>query len=642
MSILNAYKKQFEEAKTEVLTIEQYLNFCKEDSSVYSSPHERLLKAIGEPEIIDTSTDPKLRQIFSSKIIKRYPAFKEFYGMEEAIEKLVSYFVHAAQGLEEKKQVLYLLGPVGGGKSSLAEKIKELMQAEFVYILADENGNPSPCNESPLGLFNKSQVEDLESEFGIPARYIKGIRSPWATKRLKEYDGDITKFKIIKRKPSVLEQVCVSKTEPGDDNNQDTSALIGKTDLTKLAEFPQSDTDSYSYSGALSFGNQGVVEFVEMFKAPIKVLHPLLTATQEGNYNGAENGINCIPFDGFVLAHSNESEWDSFKNNKNNEAFLDRIYIVKVPYSLRYEEEVNIYKKSLKTSQLFDAPCAKGTLDILAKFTVLSRLKEYPNSSMYTKMKIYNGESLKDKDVKAKSITDYKEHAGIDEGMEGISTRTGFKILAQVFNFDSVEVAANPVHMFYVIEDFINLNFVDKVKDYHLNNLKLISEEYFELLQKEIQDAYLENQEYGQNVFDNYIKFADFWIQNEDYKDPETGQIFDREVLNAELEKTEKPSGIANPKDFRHEVVNFNLRYRANHEGKNVPWKEYEKMKDVIGKRIFSNINELLPIISFGTKTSKENEQKHDDFVSRMKEKGYTERQVKLLVEWFIRLNKSQ
>lgn len=643
MSLLNNYQKQYEDKKTKVLSIQEYLNQCKENPLTYATSHERILSAIGEPEIIDTSKDDKLNQIFSSRVIKKYPAFEEFFGMEDTIEELVSYFIHASQGLEEKNQVLYLLGPVGGGKSSLAEKIKELMTQEFVYILADNEGNPSPCNESPLSLFNREHIDSLQKEYGIPERYLSFIRSPWATKRLKEYNGDINQFKVIKRKPSILEQVCISKTEPGDENNQDTSSLIGKTNLTQLADFEQSDTDAYSYSGALSYGNQGVVEFVEMFKAPIKVLHPLLTATQESNYNGSENGINCIPFEGFILAHSNESEWETFKEDKNNEAFLDRIYIVNVPYCLRYEEEVKIYQKMLKGSQLAKAPCAKETLETLAKFSVLSRLKETKLSTSYIKMKVYNGEKMKDEEVKSESYRVYKEESGNDEGMSGVSTRQSFKNLAKVFNKDSAEVAANPVHMFYILNEFVEKEFQDKdEKAKHLSNLKTLESEYFLLLTKEIQDAYLENKEYGQNVFDSYLKYADHWIQNEDYKDPETGQIFDRVILNNELEKIEKPYGVSDVKIFRNDIVNLNLRYRANNNGKNLPWKENEKVKDVIGKKIFSNVEDLLPIITFSTKTSKENTIKHEEFVTRMMNKGYTKKQVQLLVEWFIRLNKSE
>lgn len=219
----------------------------------------------------------------------------------------------------------------------------------------------------------------------------------------------------------------MAKTEPGDENNQDISSLVGKVDIRKLEHFSQDDPDAYSYSGALCKANQGLMEFVEMFKAPIKVLHPLLTATQEGNFNGTE-GLSALPFDGMILAHSNESEWQTFRNNKNNEAFLDRVYIVKVPYCLRVSEEVKIYEKLLDSSELSNAPCAPSTLDMLAQFSILSRLKDPENSSVFSKMRVYDGETLKDTDPKAKSHQEYKDFAGVDEGMSGLSTRFAFKI----------------------------------------------------------------------------------------------------------------------------------------------------------------------------------------------------------------------
>ena len=180
---------------------------------------------------------------------------------------------------------------------------------------------------------------------------MRSAMSPWAAKRLKEYGGDISKFRVVKLYPSRLNQIGISKTEPGDDNNQDISALVGKVDIRQLELYAQDNPDAYSFSGGLCKANQGLMEFVEMFKAPIKVLHPLLTATQEGNFNPTE-GMGAIPFDGVVLAHSNESEWQAFRNNRNNEAFLDRVYIVKVPYCLRASEEVKIYAKLLEHSSL--------------------------------------------------------------------------------------------------------------------------------------------------------------------------------------------------------------------------------------------------------------------------------------------------
>jgi serine protein kinase len=639
MDVISNFSARFERTREEEMSLEDYLAECKRNPLAYASPAERMLKAIGEPQMVDTRNDPRLSRLFANKIIKVYPAFAEFYGMEDSIEQVVSYFRHAAQGLEEKKQILYLLGPVGGGKSSIAERLKQLMELVPFYAIKG-----SPVNESPLGLFDP--VEDaalLQEQFGIPARYLNRIMSPWAVKRLEEYGGDIRRFRVVKRHPSVLRQIAVSKTEPGDENNQDISSLVGKVDIRKLETYAQDDPDAYSYSGGLCLSNQGLMEFVEMFKAPIKVLHPLLTATQEGNFKGTE-GFGAIPFDGIVLAHSNESEWKAFRNNKNNEAFLDRIYIVKVPYCLRVSEEVKIYEKLLRHSSLAQATCAPGTLKMMAQFSVLTRLKEPENSSLFSKMQVYDGENLKDTDPRAKSYQEYRDFAGVDEGMNGISTRFAFKIISKVFNFDSTEVAANPVHLMYVLEQQIEREqFAKETEERYIGFIKeQLSPRYAEFIGKEIQTAYLESySEYGQNIFDRYVTYADYWIQDHEYRDTDTGEVFDRQSLNAELEKIEKPAGISNPKDFRNEIVNFVLRARANNAGHNPLWTSYEKLRTVIEKKMFSNTEELLPVISFNAKASADEAKKHEDFVTRMVAKGYTPKQVRLLCEWYLRVRKS-
>ncbi len=640
MEIFNKYQARYQSTKQEEMSLQEYLERCKDDPTAYANASERMLKAIGEPEVVDTSRDPVLSRIFSNKLIKRYKAFEEFYGMEDAIQQIVSYFRHAAQGLEEKKQIIYLLGPVGGGKSSLAERLKALIQDVPFYAIKG-----SPVFESPLGLFNPQEDgRILAEEYGIPQRYLRGIISPWAVKRLHEYGGDITKFKVVKLYPSILDQIAVAKTEPGDENNQDISSLVGKVDIRQLEEYSQNDPDAYSFSGALCRANQGIMEFVEMFKAPIKVLHPLLTATQEGNYNSTE-GMSAIPYDGIILAHSNESEWQSFRNNKTNEAFIDRVNIVKVPYCTRVSEEIKIYEKLLLNSSLREAPCAPDTLRMLAQFTTLSRIKEPENSNVFSKMRVYDGENLKDTDPQAKPLQEYKDAAGVDEGMDGLSTRFAFKILSKVFNFDPSEVAANPVHLLYVLEREIEQQqFPQEIQERYLRFLKeFLAPKYIEFLGKEIQTAYLESySEYGQNIFDRYITYADFWIQDQEYRDPETGDILDRSAINDELEKIEKAASIANPKDFRNEVVNFVLRARAGNNGKNPSWLSYEKMRSVIEKKMFSNTEDLLPVISFNAKGSNDEQRKHNEFVKRMVERGYTEKQVRLLAEWYIRVRKSQ
>src|SRR6201995_172045 len=417
-SLFNAFARSFEARSQTDMSMAEYLESCRSDPLKYANAAERLLAAIGEPTMIDTARDPRLGRIFLNRTMRAYPAFAGFHGMEETIERIVGFFRHAAQGLEERKQILYLLGPVGGGKSSLAERLKSLMEVHSIYVLK-AGDELSPVFESPLSLFDPDQLGPmLEEKYGIPRRRLTGLMSPWCYKRLEAFGGDISQFRVAKIQPSRLRQIAVAKTEPGDENNQDISSLVGKVDIRKLETYAQNDPDAYSYSGGLNRSNQGILEFVEMFKAPIKMLHPLLTATQEGNYIGTET-LGPIPFNGTILAHSNESEWTVFKANKNNQAFLDRICVVKVPYCLRVTEEAMIYAKLLEGSELCEAPCAPEVLEILARFCILTRLKEHQNSPLFSKLRVYNGESLKDTDPKAKSLQEYREVAGVAEGMAG-------------------------------------------------------------------------------------------------------------------------------------------------------------------------------------------------------------------------------
>jgi serine protein kinase len=641
--VFSGYARDYDRRRDAEMSLQEYLEGCRGDAGMFASAPERILAAIGEPELLDTAKDQRLGRIFLNRTIRRYPAFAEFYGMEETIERIVGFFRHAAQGLEERKQILYLLGPVGGGKSSLAERLKALMEVMPVYALK-AGDQVSPVFESPLGLFDvEKHGAVMEDRYGIPRRRLGGFMSPWALKRLDEFRGDISRFGVVRLNPSRLRQTAIAKTEPGDENNQDISSLVGKVDIRKLEMHAQNDPDAYSFSGGLNRANQGMLEFVEMFKAPIKMLHPLLTATQEGSYIGTEN-IGAIPFQGIIMAHSNEAEWQTFRNNRNNEAFIDRIYVIKVPYCLRATEEQRIYDKLVRGSELAEAPCAPGTLEMLARFSVLSRLKRHENSNLFSKLRVYDGESLKETDPRARSLQEYRDAAGNDEGMDGISTRFAFKVLAATYNHDTSEVAADPVHLMYALEQAIRREqFGDDTEKRYLEFIKgELAPRYAEFIGNEIQKAYLESySDYGQNLFDRYVSYADAWIEDLDYKDPDTGQLLNREALNQELTKIEKPAGIANPKDFRNEVVKFSLRARASNAGRNPAWTSYEKIREVIERRMFSQVEDLLPVISFGSKKDQDSERKHDEFVRRMTARGYTERQVRRLVEWYMRVKQS-
>jgi serine protein kinase len=497
----------------------------------------------------------------------------------------------------------------------------------------------SPVFESPLSLFSVSEHGELfEQEFGIGSSYLgKTVLSGWAQEKLREFDGDITKFSVAKVYPSKASQTAIMKIEPGDDNNQDVSVLVGKTDLRKLDRFSQNHPYSYSYSGGLNRTNQGLMEFAEMFKANLKVLNPLLMATQDRSYNGTES-IPSMPYGGIVLSHSNQSEWTNFRNNKTNEAFLDRVCVIKVPYCLRVNEEEQIYQKMLKGSTMRNAPIAPQTLKMLAQFMVLTRLVEPSNSTMNAKMRVYNGEAVKDTMPNAKPIEEYRMAAGVEEGMSGMSTRFAFKIISKCLDLRPDERQANPVDLMFVLEEAIRLEHLpeETAKRYNYFIREYLHRDYFTFLEKELRAAYLDSSDtFGQNMFERYVLFAEAWLDDTQCRDPETHVLLNRSQLNEQLEAIERPASVMNVKDFRHEIVNYVLRYRAKNGGNAPRWSEYTKIKDVIEKKMFAATENIMPVISFGPKSSDELATKHNKFIERMVERGYTENQIQLLVAWW-------
>src|SRR2546421_3237328 len=256
-SLFNAFARSFEARSQSDISMAEYLESCRSDPMRYANAAERLLAAIGEPQMIDTAMDPRLGRIFLNRTMRTYPAFAGFYGMEETIERIVGFFRHAAQGLEERKQILYLLGPVGGGKSSLAQRLKSLMEVHPIYVLK-AGDELSPVFESPLSLFDPEQLGPMiEEKYGIPSRRLNGLMSPWCYKRLEAFGGDISRFRVAKIQPSRLRQIAISKTEPGDENNQDISSLARKVDICQLETFSQNNPHGYTYSGALDPGHPG-------------------------------------------------------------------------------------------------------------------------------------------------------------------------------------------------------------------------------------------------------------------------------------------------------------------------------------------------------------------------------------------------
>ena len=643
-SIFDAYKADFDERSVEAFSLTEYLDLCKTDNMAYANPAERLLKAFGTPEIIDTSKEKnRLNTIFMGETIALYPAFKDFFGMEETIEKIVSHVRGAAEGSEYLKQILYLLGPVGGGKSSLGERLKELMEENPIYALriksGPHKGEMSPINESPLGLFNTPKMKEmLTSEYGIPKRYLKLPPSPWALKRLKESDGNVAElFEVVRVYPSMDDQIAISKIEPGDDNNQDISTLVGKVDINKLGEgTAQDDTDTYLYSGGFGKAHQGLMEYVEMFKSPLKVLNPLLEALQARKYTGTES-IGTIPLDALILAHSNESEWKSFSGDQKNEAILDRVNIIDVPYAMRYTDEQKIYEKMLSESGYGSKPMAPKTLELLAKFAVVSRIlpagEEYiGKSSPHVIADVLDGRMAEGAQDNVPTYKALKTVQPLEFGMKGASTRFNFKTLTETFNARVNEdiLEADPATMMKVLKQRI-------IKDNRVPNQKellayidgVMAPEYKKFLASEIVTAYTNADEsFLQNRFDRYVAMAEAWLKETEFNDKEvSGNLMGRPQLEAKLAEIERGANVSNAPTFRQDVVLYVLGQRA--ENKTVAWDSYEKMAAVIRQSVEGRLEDILPLIQHDAQRDEKQSAEFNRFVDNMSGKGYTPNMIK-------------
>src|SRR6266852_3917655 len=400
------------------------LERVKSDPIMTKLAHARiydLIISLGLHPLHDTD-DPRTKRLYKDEPLKVFNFFaEEFFGIERTIAQIVRYFHSASLKGEESRQVLYLMGPVGSGKSSLVERIQRgLEQVGMIYAIEG-----CPMNEEPLHLVPRHLRREFEKMLGA---HIEGDLCPVCRYRLRsEFNNRYEEFPIVARNFSKRNRVGVGVVPPVDPNNQDTSVLIGSEDISKLDQYSEGDPRVLELNGALNVGNRGMVEFIEVFKNETEYLHAMITATQE-KFIPAPGRHGTVYVDSVIIAHSNEAEWQKFKADHTNEAILDRIVVVKVPYNLRLSEEVKIYQKILRNSD-FRAHVAPHTLEMASMFAVLSRLEPTPKCDLMTKLRLYNGEEVVEKGrTKKINVQELREEAKL-EGMNGISTRFIMKSL---------------------------------------------------------------------------------------------------------------------------------------------------------------------------------------------------------------------
>ena len=601
-------------------TLEDYLRLVEEDKKIPVLAHKRLYdRIISEGITTLDESDERCSKLFNGEPLKVYDYFSaQFFGMERPLQKIVRFLHSAAMKGEESRQVLLLLGPVGAGKSALVEHIKAaLEECEPIYVL-----DGCPIREEPLHLIPRSLRPQFEEDYGIK---IEGDLCPICRHRLLEdYAGDFTKFPITESSFSVRGRKGVGVVPPMDPNTQDTSLLIGSEDISKLDLYPEDDPRVLSLNGAFNVGNRGIVEFVEVFKNEIEFLHTMITATQEKNVPSPGKQA-MIYFDGVILAHCNEAEWNKFKAEHTNEAILDRIVRVNVPYTLEFEQEVKIYKKLIGRSD-YRCHIAPHTLEVAAMFAVLSRLKPSNKVDALTKMKIYNGEEIVEKGlIKKVDIKDLRDEVE-DEGMTGISTRFVMKAIDAALA-DSTKSMITPISIRdalikQVKEQIVN---ADARKHYLQFLQKALHEEYLSLLEKEITKAFVTAyDEQAESLFNNYLDHAEAYVNNTKVKDRVTNE--DMEPDEKFLQSIEEQIGIkgSSKNNFRADITSY--MFAKLRRGEIIDWRSYGPLREAIESKLVASVRDISRIVTKSKSRDTKQQKKFNAMVQTLiDDYGYNE-----------------
>ncbi|HEX8492768.1 MAG TPA: PrkA family serine protein kinase [Pyrinomonadaceae bacterium] len=555
--------------------------------------------------------------------IARYNFFAaELFGIEEPIARIVEYFKSAAQRLEVRKRILLLMGPVGGGKSTIVTMLKRGLEewtrneAGAVFAIKD-----CPMHEEPLHLIPHELRPEIEKHYGI---YIEGDLCPQCRYALEHtYQGRHEDVRVQRILFSEKERVGIGTFAPSDPKSQDITELTGSIDLSTIGEVGvESDPRAYRFDGELNIANRGLMEFVEMLKVDEKFLYSLLTLSQEQNIKTGRFAM--IYADEVILSHSNENEYISFAGNRKSEALQDRIILVRVPYNLRVSQEERIYYKLLNQSEVLrNVHIAPNTLRVAAMFAVMTRLEEpkRQNVDIVKKMKLYDGEDVEG--YKSKDVRELKDET-VREGMDGISPRYIINRLSSALVRDGV-TCINPIDALRAIKDGFeqHTGISPDQRERYLNLISASRKEYDELAKIEVQRAFVYSfEEMARTMCNNYLDNVEAYCNKERIKDPITEE--EMEPDEQLMRSIEEQIGISeNAKNtFRQEILIRISSYAR--KGRSFEYNSHERLKEAIEKKIFADLKDVVKITTSSKTPDPDQTRRINDVVDRLvKDHGY-------------------
>jgi serine protein kinase len=569
-------------------TFRDYFEIVSQNRNLAKLSHARIC------DMILTAGVEKINEGSRDEIIKYNFFSEELFGIERPISKIVEYFKSAGQRLEVRKRILLLMGPVGGGKSTIVTMLKRGLENwshtgdGAVYAIKD-----CPMHEEPLHLIPPELRPEIVKHYGL---YIEGELCPQCRYNLEHvYHGrheDVLVHRIVF---SEKDRIGIGTFAPSDPKSQDITELTGSIDLSTIGEVGvESDPRAYRFDGELNIANRGLMEFVEMLKVDEKFLYSLLTLSQEQNIKTGRFAL--IYADEAIISHTNENEYSAFVANRKSEALQDRIIMIRVPYNLKASQEERIYDKLLKQSEaLRNIHIAPNTLKIAAMFAVMTRLEEpkKANIDIVKKMKLYDGEDVEG--FKSKDVRELQEDT-VREGMDGISPRYVINRLSGALVRDNI-TCINPIDALRAIKDGFeqHTGISAEQRDRYLNLVSIARREYDDIAKNEVQRAFVYSfEEMAKGLCDNYLDNVEAYCNKEKMKDV----ITEEEIEPDEklMRSIEEQIGISeNAKNtFRQEILIRISSYAR--KGKPFEYQSHERLKEAIEKKIFSDLKDVVKI----------------------------------------------
>ncbi|GIZ51584.1 serine protein kinase [Noviherbaspirillum aridicola] len=535
---------------------------------------------------------------------------QELFGVDEAIGRVVDYFKAAAAGSEVGRRLLLLLGPPSGGKSTLVILLKrgleEYSRTEEGAIYAIQG---CPVHESPLHLVPHSLRPRFRETYGVE---ITGEVCPHCRSRLEhDYSGDFLRMPVERIFISEAGRVGIGTYAPHDPTTADLADLVGSVDLSKVAQYgDEGDPRAWSWSGAVYAASRGMLEMIEILKVKREFLYLLLTLTQERNVKVSR--FPLIYLDETILAHTNLAEFRKFLQESENEALLDRMVIIQVPYTLNYKDEARIYKKLISSA----APAFRQVhldphvLHAAAVFAIMTRLHEADDKELELgkKVRVYANEEV---EGYAHAETERMRQRMPEEGLAGISPRFVINALSNAIIQNNAR-SLTTMDVLLALKDAIDndARIDPKRKRKWIDYLVLARKDFYNRWVKEdVHKAlFVSFEQEAQDLLDKYLDEVEAMLDNRQIKDPITNEERrpDERFLRAVEEKIHiSDSG---KQSFRQEVVRKAMG--AYKRGEKFTLDSHAQLHNAVQQYLFEQRRDVLRLVSSSTRPDEEVRQK--------------------------------